>query len=584
MTIETSSHKVYSYLHSTNEIVSGVVKDDYTWKFEPLKIFDELPMVDMVIIGVTEQCNLRCTYCCYSGKYKNNRLHSSRSLNQEDIDSILLFIENNVKKRPIRIAFYGGEPLMCYDLIQYAIIQAEIKFGEEVTFSVSTNSVLLSEEKIDWFIDHAVELLISVDGTERYHDLNRKGPDGFGSFSRVKKALSYVADNQMEYFDKVQLMMTLPNIENLLPIAEEWSKDEVLRMLKPANITALAPNFETGVKKQEFNDLQKTFRTLLDAYQIHRDWSVLKAYLDGCLIYWNNRPITEPEETVLLATCLPFNTKLYIDAQLDIGVCEKFADQYRIGNVSTGIDYKKSNELVSIHYARKEKRCKRCTSYHMCDLCLTSIEFLEDQFDILCHNEQIYCKLFFWLFCEMAERGMMPLKKIPELHTKRCGLREITETDIPDLQAIFADVQTKIFLSELYEYVRTNQGMTRFLHSTKSAFLHGEGLLWGILESDKLIGFLGVTDLSSVPTIYFAIHSQYRNKGLMTEVLDQVLNYLYESKLCTTLKTEVYIQNVISQRLLTRCGFKLIDSDADKVYFSLELTSRQLTCKTIKAY
>lgn len=407
MTIETSNHNVYSYLHSTNEIVGGVVNDDYTWKFEPLKPFVECPMVDMVIIGVTEQCNLRCTYCCYSGKYKNNRVHGTRGLDRNGIDSILQFINENIKKRPIRVAFYGGEPLICYDLLKYAIKEAKLKFGEDVTFSVSTNSTLLSEDKIDWFINQDVELLISIDGTERYHDLNRKGLDGVGSFKKVKIALSYIANNYFEYLDNVQLMMTLPNIENLLPIAEEWNKDDVLRLYSPASITSLAPNFEFGVSKQNLVDLQHTFSHLLDVYQNHRDWNVLKVYLEGCLIYWINRPITLLEGKIPLATCLPFNTKLYIDSQLNIGICEKFSDKYRIGNVLTGIDYEKANEFVEFHYNRKEKRCKNCSSYRMCDLCLSSIEFEDDQFDVLCGNEQVFSNLYFWLFCEMAERGFL---------------------------------------------------------------------------------------------------------------------------------------------------------------------------------
>ena len=43
----------------------------------------------------------------------------------------------------------------------------------------------------------------------------------------------------------------------------------------------------------------------------------------------------------------------------------------------------------------------------MCSLCLTSTEFNEEQMDVLCHNERIYTKINFWLFCEMAERGMI---------------------------------------------------------------------------------------------------------------------------------------------------------------------------------
>lgn len=43
----------------------------------------------------------------------------------------------------------------------------------------------------------------------------------------------------------------------------------------------------------------------------------------------------------------------------------------------------------------------------MCDMCLTAVEYEDAQWDILCHNEKVYAKVFMWLFCEMAEKGLI---------------------------------------------------------------------------------------------------------------------------------------------------------------------------------
>ena len=73
MHITTSSGHDYFYLKQTNEIVDSKSDDDlFAWEFEPLSYFTALPNVDTFIISITEQCNLRCSYCCYSGSYKNN--------------------------------------------------------------------------------------------------------------------------------------------------------------------------------------------------------------------------------------------------------------------------------------------------------------------------------------------------------------------------------------------------------------------------------------------------------------------------------------------------------------------------------
>ena len=113
MHIQTIRGNIYSYLRRTNEIVGGVADEsDYTWRFNPLNQFNTMSEIEMFIIGITEQCNLRCTYCCYSGDYVNNRIHGSHTLTGRDIDVIYDFIQQIAGNRRLRIAFYGGEPLL----------------------------------------------------------------------------------------------------------------------------------------------------------------------------------------------------------------------------------------------------------------------------------------------------------------------------------------------------------------------------------------------------------------------------------------------------------------------------------------
>ena len=119
MNITTNSGNTYSYIRSTNEIVCGISEEQgYKWNFAPRTFFKSMPEVHLFIIGITEQCNLRCTYCCYSGQYENNRTHSNKSLDSNDIDDIFVFISHFAKKKNLHIAFYGGEPLLQYPLTQ----------------------------------------------------------------------------------------------------------------------------------------------------------------------------------------------------------------------------------------------------------------------------------------------------------------------------------------------------------------------------------------------------------------------------------------------------------------------------------
>lgn len=556
MHIQTSHNNYYSYLRQTNEIVQGVVNDDsYVWAFAPYKDFSAMPEVYMFIIALTEQCNLRCSYCCYSGEYAGNHRHSSLSLCEGDVDQIYSFIQRMTANKPIRICFYGGEPLTQYAMVQYAVERGKLLWGDRVTYSVSTNGTLLTEDRITWLVENGVEIAISIDGTESFHDRHRVDTNGCGSFRKVYHALSYLHAHVFEQEPKIVLLMTLPSVSDIETIAKEWQEDDLLRDYPPTYISGLTPNFSKGVAEEEWEELRSVYLHLIDVYQQHPNWVVLQTFFDEMIEIWKNRPIFKVDGETPMSTCMPVNTKLYIDSRMQIAVCEKINDQFRIGTIEHGIDWQKANNFSKTYYRKREKRCAQCPVVRFCGQCLTAMTYTDEQWDVLCHNERLSHRLGLFVFCEMAERGMLAPPKFPELRTERCVLNAIAESDIPKLRTIFADATTQRFLPELCDLTKTDDGIRRFLKSFSIYLGKHEGVLWGIRHNENLVGFVAIMDLSFNPTVFFAMHPNYRNQGMMIESVKMVTQYVCEAKLCSELHTEVDVENISSQRVLETCGY-----------------------------
>jgi len=402
MTIKTTRGNTYSYSHHTNEIYVGENVDEGTkWKFAPLISFNNMSEISMFVIGITEQCNLRCTYCCYSGLYNAKRTHSSKHLNNADIDDIYTFIRSITTKKPIRIAFYGGEPILQLNLIKYAVTKGKSLFGSDITFSLSTNGTTLTPSIIEWLIQEKIEIAISIDGVGKYHDRCRKDNAGNGSFDRVLTSIKFITQYHRDYLENVSLLMTITSFKDISEIAIAWANNGVLADLKPSNIHGLSPNFANGVPLANFDEIKKEYIRLLDLYEQKTYLNVLKVYFDECISYWKERPIIACDEDIPMSTCLPVNTKLYIDSDKRIGVCEKMSDHIRIGNVVNGIDWVQANAIVESYYKIRKVRCLYCPAIRMCDMCLTALEFNPDQWDILCQmNGYIQKRLLFivkWL-------------------------------------------------------------------------------------------------------------------------------------------------------------------------------------------
>ncbi|MBN1696656.1 MAG: SPASM domain-containing protein [Spirochaetales bacterium] len=135
---------------------------------------------------ITENCNLQCDYCFASGMQK-------RDISPPTATRAIDFLFGHAGKEPyLHISFWGGEPLLRFDLIQNLVLYAESKAeasGKAISFSIPTNATLLSAETIHFIKDHGISLSLSIDGTDESQRF-RKTLTGKSSFSHVERTLS----------------------------------------------------------------------------------------------------------------------------------------------------------------------------------------------------------------------------------------------------------------------------------------------------------------------------------------------------------------------------------------------------------
>ena len=78
--------------------------------------------LQQLTLQVTQQCNLRCEYCIYSGIYDGNRTHANKRMNFEVArKAIDFFLEHSIETSDVVIGFYGGEPLLEFELIRRCV-------------------------------------------------------------------------------------------------------------------------------------------------------------------------------------------------------------------------------------------------------------------------------------------------------------------------------------------------------------------------------------------------------------------------------------------------------------------------------
>lgn len=158
------------------------------------------------------------------------------------------------------------------------------------------------------------------------------------------------------------------------------------------------------------------------------------------------------------------------------------------------------------------------------------------------------------------------MTEFPTLVSPRCIVNCITGDDIPEMREIFDDELTKRYLPELKSLTRSNDKIKQMLKSFDVLFARNEGIIWGVRSSNTLVGFVAIIDISFNPTLIYATHPAYRQKGFMRECVPLLVRKAFESTKCSYILSEVHNDNKVSIGLLQSVGFCIVNRDRKKTY------------------
>ena len=143
-------------------------------------------VIKALCLHVAHTCNLNCSYCFASqGKYQGDRAIMSFEVGKRAFDFL---IENSGSRRNLEVDFFGGEPLMNWDVVKQLVAYArsiEKQHNKNFRFTLTTNGLLIDDEVIDFLNKEMSNVVLSLDGRRDVHDLFRKDYAGNGSYDRI---------------------------------------------------------------------------------------------------------------------------------------------------------------------------------------------------------------------------------------------------------------------------------------------------------------------------------------------------------------------------------------------------------------
>ena len=351
------------------------------------KMYNE---INQMVFITTEECNLRCKYCVYSGSYRNVRGHNSEHILSFDtakraIDFFFEIAKNSFDKI---IAFYGGEALLEFKTIKN-IVEYARGFNKDVRFAINTNLTLLTDEILAFLVENKFVITVSLDGPKEIHDHYRITINQKPTYDIVVRNLKKIKEYDEEYYKNHVIINTLIVPHSLeISTVDKFFSQELFSTLPIESFKTLTlnPMDNDFIKEYNYDDFYERFLTysmdkfmnahingktdFLDmriTYNLYIRGIKTIYYremnrLDEYSFYWPN------------GICIPGLRSLLVTSNGSFFPCETFYDlkDFRMGNAQDGFDIKYISKEIEEYIKHANTLCNECWAYRFCPHCYYS--------------------------------------------------------------------------------------------------------------------------------------------------------------------------------------------------------------------
>jgi uncharacterized protein len=358
--------------------------------------------IKALCLNITDGCNMLCEYCFAGNKNHKSELY----MMSEDVakKSVDFLIENSGSKEKLEIDFFGGEPLINFEVIKFVVEYAkwqEKKSGKKVSFTLTTNGLLLDDEKIDYINKNMSNVVLSLDGRKEVNDRMRKCLNNKSSYETILPKFIKIANlrNQENYY--VRGTYTKYNkdfLNDIIHISELGFKQ-----ISFEPVIVNENRDETyAIKNEDLMEILFEYEKLAKEYVKLKNTDKEFNFFHFMIDFENNPCVLKR-----ISGCGVGNEYIAVSVNGDVYPCHQFVgrENFKLGSVFNGITNKNLKKHFKKNNIYTKPECKKCFAKFYCcggcvaNACLISGDF-KTPYEIGCKIQQkrmecaIYVKCF----------------------------------------------------------------------------------------------------------------------------------------------------------------------------------------------
>jgi uncharacterized protein len=334
---------------------------------QPVKMLPMMPFpLNTMVLNVTNQCNLACTYCYEYGEDKIVDTEHGKQSKFMSENTALESVEFLLKEsgQVAHLTFFGGETLLNFPVLKSTIAYARRRAAEEgkqIDFSLTTNATLLKPEIIEFLAENRVGVTISIDGPRELQDRFRVFHNGAGSYDVVAPKIKELLRVHRTRPVGARVTLTSDTLD-ITRIYRHLTEDIGFWEVGFAPVTT-SPQQQYAIGERGFDRMLGQFRALAAEFlehaaaDKHHGFSNVKDTLE------------EIHKGVSKAyPCGAGLGLLGVSTDGDVALCHRFAgsDAHTFGTVRDGIDRGAQTAFLQRHHIADKTDCSTCWARPLC--------------------------------------------------------------------------------------------------------------------------------------------------------------------------------------------------------------------------
>ena len=343
-------------LESQGKLFSKDIYENHAFDFK-----NRNTVVKALCLHIAHSCNLNCEYCFASqGKYHGERALMSLEVGKKAIDFL---IEHSGTRHNLEVDFFGGEPLMNFDVVKQIVLYArgqEKLHNKNFRFTLTTNGMLIDDDVIEFANKEMSNVVLSLDGRKEIHDATRKTFSGMGSYEIIVPKFKKLVEERGGKNYYIRGTFTHNNVEftkDILHMADLGFKELSMEpvVCDPSESYALTQN-DLPILKEQYEILAKE---MIKRNKQGNGFTFYHYMLDlehGPCIYKR------------ISGCGSGTEYMAVTPWGDLYPCHQFVgdEKYRLGDIYNGITNTQIRDKFKFCNAYAREKCKDCWAKLYC--------------------------------------------------------------------------------------------------------------------------------------------------------------------------------------------------------------------------